>query len=151
VRFGLSILVLSLSVVGLKAKFLDFLRPLIFERDTFDLFWDFIGGFIQSLSNDHLVVSNSEEKFVNIDELIENVEIYVAAVTMVQAFALVQHKFPIESWEATLRSFHKMLGKSLGLWMNDSSAVSLPNNCYRLNLLEISLQQVLSIVDVENS
>jgi hypothetical protein len=134
---------------GLRAKFLDFLRPLILEQEqgeASDLFWEYIGSFIEALSNDHL--KQGHNTLVNVHDLIDNVEIHVGAISMVQLFALVNHRLPSpgQKWEGSMRDFHKILEQSNQSWTSDDSMLS-PENCYRLNLLEGSLQQVLLLLD----
>lgn len=142
-------LVIDCPHPGLKAKFLDFLRPVILEQentDTGNLFWKYIGTFIEALVDNHL--EHGRETLVNVDYLIENVEVPVGAVTMIELFVLAEKRLPlaVQELEGSIRSFHNVLEKSTQKWMNDASTVA-PENCYRLNLLVGSLHHVLFVLD----
>eukprot|EP00980_Cylindrotheca_fusiformis_P008783 scaffold1869_cov122-Cylindrotheca_fusiformis.AAC.45 len=141
---------------GLQAKFLDFLRPFVLssepENETAELsFWEYIASFIEALPRDYLKQQGDKAAtaLVQVDDLIDNVEIHVGAITMVQLFVLAKHRLPlaIERVEASMRSFHQVLETTIQTWTKHSSGLTFSDHLYRINLLEASLQNVLRLLD----
>ena len=130
------------SSPGLKARFLDLLRPLILTSDTETdrLLWDFLISIVEDLFQKFW--NRQQQVLVNIDDLIgRDVEISVGAITMIQMWSLSEGKALHEDRKAigeNLEGFRVALQKLLERWSKDSS--SAPEFHYRLFLLDIALQ-----------
>lgn len=129
---------------GLQAKFLDFLRPLIFTNDNEAslLFWNYIGSFHASLSN---YINTDSGKVESVDDLIENVEVYIGAITMVQVFILAENRLPHQLHDFPFKEFHYVLEANIQSWIIDRSTET-PDEYYRLNLLECALNQLINTI-----
>ncbi len=128
---------------GLQAKFMDLLRPVIFEDECADALWSYIGSFMKDLEG-HVGVGKTE--LINTNDLINKVELYVGAITMVQLWCMVTGKLPKKIKGSPLGKFHKILKRSIAVWMTDQNTMP-PDEYYRLYLLEGALQQVVQILD----
>lgn len=127
---------------GLKAKFLDLLRPVIFEEECSEPFWSYLGSFLKNLQG---YVQEGKDELVNTKELINDVEVYVGTITMVQLWCLVKGKLPKKIKGAPLGKFHHVLKKSIDSWMDEGNMP--PDDYYRLYLLEGALQQLILTLD----
>ena len=131
---------------------MDFLRPLITldeQEEPSKLLWEYVGSFLHTLASEF--ADERQGTLLNLDDLIDEVEIYVGAITMLQLFVLLRQRLPSlllkeSSFETTIRGLHKLVEKNLQLWKGDKS-MEQPENSYRLNLLEISLQQLVMVLD----
>ena len=81
----------------------------------------------------------------NADDLIDNIEVYVGAITMVQLFALVENRLPNQIGQLPMRDFQLVLETKIECWMKDNTT-NPPDNFYRLNLLEGSLKQAVDAI-----
>ena len=127
---------------GLQAKFLDLLRPLIFEEECFEPCWSYLGSFLKNLKGH---IQEGKEELVNTAELINEVEVYVGAITMVQLWCLVKGTLPKKIKGGPLGKFHFVLKKSIDSWMDEGNMP--PDDYYRLYLLEGALQQLSRTLD----
>lgn len=123
---------------GLQAKFMDLLRPVIFDEEAHDAFWTYINSFIQDLLG-HM--DEEHENLLEVDDLVEKVEIYVGAVTMIQLWVMVKGRLPKRTEGHSLGHFYHILETMIKRWMSDSLSMP-PDDYYRLYLLEGSLLQV---------
>jgi hypothetical protein len=123
----------------LQAKFIDLLRPVIFDEEASDALWTYINSFVKDLVSHG---DKDSDTLVNVDDLVQKVEIYVGAITMIQLWCMVKGKLPKRIKGHSLGSFYKILTKMLESWLNDSVP---PDDYYRLYLLEGALQQVIRI------
>jgi hypothetical protein len=125
---------------GLQAKFMDLLRAVIFLPQAYEALWSYIGNFVKDLVG-HMDME--QEVLIHVDRLVQKVEIYVGAITMIQLWCMVKSKLPKKIRGQSLRDFDKVLKIMLGRWMTDKP----PDDYYRLFLLDGALQQVLRILD----
>ena len=158
---------------GLQAKFMDLSRAVLFEPSAADAFWSYINTFVKEMTS-HIDRNPIDDKmgdddesacpqrenevpkcivkdeggpyFINVDDLVQKVEIYVGAVTMIQLWCLVKSKLPQKISHQSLIEFHDVLKGMLDRWMTDSMSMP-PDDYYRLYLLEGALQQVVQILD----
>jgi hypothetical protein len=128
---------------GLQAKFLDLLRPVIFEEECFEPLWSYIGSFFRDLL---CHVEDDKDELVNTSDLIDKVELYVGAITMVQLWCLVKGKLPKKIKGGSMGKFYKLLKKSIASWLTDERNMP-PDDYYRLYLLEGALQQLIHTLD----
>jgi len=133
---------------GLRARYLDLLRPLMFETNCEKQLWDLLSTCIDDMIK-HWDQSNQSIK--NIDDLIENVELSVSALTMIQKWSLVKDgELPMiirnRNMKDSLQGFHGALQQMLHRWSTDS-VVAPPENHYRLFLLDSAAQNVLQVLN----
>lgn len=128
---------------GLQVKFMDLLRPVVFEEECAEAFWSYIGSFIKDLLAH---VDESKGELRNTSDLINKVEIYVGAITMIQLWCMIKGKLPKKIKGHPLGKFYKTLKKGIAAWMNNEGTMP-PDDYYRLYLLEGALQQVMHILD----
>lgn len=131
---------------GLQAKFLDLLRPVLFDEEAHDVFWTYLNSFVRKLMG-HL--DSAKGCLVGVDDLVQEVEIYVGAITMIQLWGMVKGKLPKRIKGPCLGSFHETLKTMLGSWTTDSHSTP-PDNYYRLFLLEAALEQIVQMVEDES-
>lgn len=124
---------------GLKATFLDLLRPLVLGKEGADELWTYVQSFIQDLFS-HL--DGTKRELVKADELIDKVELYVGVITMIQLSYLVNGVLPEKLQKYSYDTLHSTLLDTLKAWKLDINAMP-PDYYYRLNLLEDSLRQIL--------
>lgn len=130
------------SSPGLKARFLDLLRPLILVSDpkTERLLWKFLVSIVQDLFQKFW--NRQEQVLINIDDLIgRDVEISVGAITMIQMWSLAEGKVLNQDQKAigeNLQGFRVALQKLLERWSEDPSLA--PEFHFRLFLLDLALQ-----------
>lgn len=129
--------------LGLQAKFMDLLRAVIFLPDASEALWSYIGHFVKELVGH---IDMEQEVLIHVDKLVQKVEIYVGAITMIQVWCMVESKLPKKIRGQSLRDFNKVLKIMLGRWMTDSMSMP-PDDYYRLFLLDGALQQVLRVLD----
>jgi len=127
---------------GLQAKFMDLLRPVIFEEECAEALWSYIGSFVKDLLSH---VDEGKNELFNSSDLIEKVEIYVGAITMIQLWCMVKGRLPKKIKGTPLGKFYKILKKSIATWMTDEHAMP-PDDYYRLYLLEGALEQLMRIL-----
>jgi hypothetical protein len=128
---------------GLQAKFMDLLRAVIFLPGASEALWSYIGNFVKDLVGH---IDMEKEVLIHVNRLVEKVEIYVGAITMIQLWCMVKSKLPKKIRGHSLRAFSKVLKIMLGRWMTDAMSMP-PDDYYRLFLLDGALQQVLGILD----
>lgn len=128
---------------GLQAKFMDLLRPIVFEEECYVPLWSYVGSYLKLLGD--YVLEESVE-LVHTSDLINKVEVYVGAITMVQLWCLVKGKLPKKIKGRSLGKFYKVLKASLSRWMGEEGSMP-PNEYYRLYLLEGALQQLMHTLD----
>jgi hypothetical protein len=128
---------------GLQAKFMDLLRPIIFNEECADAFWSYIGSFIKDLLSH---VDEGKRELLKLTDLINKVEIYVGAITIIQLWCMVKGKLPKKIKGSQLGKFYKVLKRSIASWMSDPNTMP-PDEYYRLYLLEGALQQVVQILN----
>ena len=128
---------------GLQAKFMDLLRAVIFLPEASEALWSYIGYFVKELVGH---IDMEQEVLIHVNRLVQKVEIYVGAITMIQLWCMVESKLPKKIRGQSLRDFNKVLKLMLGRWMTDSTYMP-PDDYYRLFLLDGALQQVLRILD----
>lgn len=128
---------------GLQAKFMDLLRPVVFEEECADAFWSYIGSFIKDLLAH---IDESKDELCQTSDLINKVEVYVGAITMIQLWCMVKGKLPKKIKGGPLGKFYKILKRAIATWMNGEGAMP-PDDYYRLYLLEGAIQQVMVILD----
>ena len=128
---------------GLKAKFMDLLRSVIFEPSAADALWTYIGSFIKDML-EH--VDSEVGSLIHVERLVQKVELYVGAVTMIQLWCLVRLRLPRKIRGQPLGDFYKILTTTLGRWLTGAMSMP-PDDYYRLYLLEGALQQVMRILD----
>ena len=134
---------------GLQAKFIDLLRPVIFSEEASDALWTYIRSFVKDLLEHH---DEEQRTLLEIDDLVEKVEIYVGAITMIQLYVMVKGKVPKKiSSPKPLRRFYKTLHQMLQDWLDNANQSLGPDNYYRLYLLEGALQQVMENLDSNKS
>jgi hypothetical protein len=129
---------------GLQAKFLDLLRPVIFDDEAHDAFWTYISSFVKDLPGH---VDEEHDTLLEVDDLVQKVEIYVGAITMIQLWCMVKGRLPGGVKGRSLGRFYKVLKKTVERWMTDNLSMP-PDDYYRLYLLEGALRQVMHILDV---
>ncbi|CAJ1967019.1 unnamed protein product [Cylindrotheca closterium] len=132
---------------GLQAMFLDTLRPLILndQKDVGKL-WKYIGSLLETLQKKYM----PNGTLVEIVDLIDHLEIYIGAIAMLQLCVLAKSALPqgqtsageTLDWEGQLKDCHQVLTKTLRKW-ETSSPESLPPSAFRLNLLEVSMSEIL--------
>jgi len=134
---------------GLQAMFLDSLRPLILKDDDKEVsakFWKYIGSLLEILHSKYM----PDGTLVEIEDLIDHLEIFIGSIAMLQLYVLVKKSLPSAhsssggtiKWEAQLRDCHHTIEKTLQQWDTKSSD-SLPPSAFRLNLLEVSISEIL--------
>jgi hypothetical protein len=128
---------------GLRAKFMDLLRPVIFNEEASEALWSYIKSFVKDLLDHH---DEEQRTLVNLDDLVEKVEIFVGAITMIQLWVMVKGKVPKKISAKPLGRLYKTLKKMLESWLDDTISMA-PDNYYRLYLLEGALGQVMSNLD----
>lgn len=128
---------------GLQAKFMDLLRPVVFEEECAEALWSYIGSFIKDLEGH---VAKHRDELFNINDLINKVELYVGAITMIQLWCMVKGKLPKKIKGSPLGKFYKILKRSIAAWMSDQNTMP-PDEYYRLYLLEGALHQVVQTLD----
>ena len=79
------------------------------------------------------------------DDLIENVEVYIGAITMVQVFILAENRLPHQLHDFPFKEFHYVLEAKIQSWIKDKSTET-PDEYYRLNLLECALNQLINTI-----
>ena len=128
---------------GLQAKFMDLLRAVIFEPTAADALWTYVGSFVKDLTAH---IDKNQEELIHVETLVQKVEVYVGAVTMIQLWCMVKGKVPPRVRKHSLKDFFKVLKVMMERWMTDSMSVP-PDDYYRLYLLEGALEQVIRILD----
>jgi len=134
---------------GLQAMFLDSLRPLILKDDDKEVsgkFWKYIGSLLEILQSKYM----PDGTLVEIEDLIDHLEIFIGSIAMLQLYVLVKKSLPSAhsssggtiKWEDQLRDCHHTIEKTLQQWDTKSSD-SLPPSAFRLNLLEVSISEIL--------
>ncbi len=130
------------SSPGLKALFLDLLRPLtlISDAQTEQLLWELLLSIVENLFQKYW--NRQEQMLIEASNLIDqDVEISVGAITMIQMWSLAKgKKFNDDRMEfrADLQGFHDALQKQIGSWSENSSIA--PEHHYRLFLLDSALE-----------
>jgi hypothetical protein len=145
--------------LGLQARFIDLLRPLIFEPSAADALWTFIGSFVKDMlkhmdnnddgnkdtdSDNEDLPQKPRQSLTHVATLVTKVELFVATTTMIQLYCMVKYHMPRKIKARPLRDFYAVLQNTLGLWVTDSATMP-PDDYYRLFLLEGALQQVLRV------
>ena len=128
---------------GLQALFIDFLRSLIFDEAAAEPLWTYIGSFMKDMTA-HVDIEKGILR--EVDTLVQKVEIYVAASTMIQLWCMVKHRLPRKIKGRMLHEFFDILQSTLSRWLSDTMAMP-PDEYYRLYLLEGALQQVIRVLD----
>ena len=130
------------STPGLRARYLDLLRPLMVIQDdaTVKILWKLLMSILNDLFEKYW---NRRDQVLNdIDDLISNdVEIAVGVISMIQMLSLVKGKeFPDDPRKVgeNLLGFRMALQKLLDRWSEDISVA--PEFHYRLFLLDNALQ-----------
>ncbi|KAL3945762.1 MAG: hypothetical protein SGBAC_000151 [Bacillariaceae sp.] len=137
---------------GLQATFLDALRPLILKDDdqeVADKLWKYIGFLLDVLQRKYM----PNGILINMEDLIDHLEIYIGSIAMLQLYVLVKSALPscqtsggeTLNWEAQLKECHQVLTKTLKKWETVSTG-SLPPSAFRLNLLEVSISEILRFI-----
>ena len=133
------------SSPGLKARFLDLLRPLtlISEPRTEKLLWELLLSIVENLFQKYW---NREEKMlIEVPNLIDqDVEVSVGAITMIQMWSLAkgqQFNDDRVEFRENLQGFRVALQKQLESWSEDTSIA--PEHHYRLFLLDSALENTL--------
>jgi hypothetical protein len=127
---------------GLQAKLIDLLRPVIFEEEAADALWTYIHSFVKDLL---AYVDKENDTLVETNDLVQKMEVYVGAITMIQVWCMRKGKLPKKIKGTALGNFYKILKKMLAYWISDSLAMP-PNDYYRLYLLEGALEQLMRIL-----
>jgi hypothetical protein len=127
---------------GLQAKLIDLLRPVIFEEAAADALWTYVHSFVKDLL---AYVDKENDTLVETNDLVQKMEVYVGAITMIQVWCMRKGKLPKKIKGKALGNFYKILKKMLAYWISDSLAMP-PNDYYRLYLLEGALEQLMRIL-----
>ena len=128
---------------GLQARFIDFLRSLVFDDTASESLWRFIGFYIEAVRSH---VDLSKRQLIDADILVENVETYVAATTMLQRWCMLKGSMPRGLKIRTLEDCQTVLQMTLAGWEGDSTSIP-PEEYYRLHLLESSLNLTLQALE----
>jgi hypothetical protein len=141
---------------GLQARFLDILRPILFDSDCQDEF----GILLRSILGDYLwaFLDRSLQQIVRVDELIQKVEVSIGAITMIRLWYMVRgaggssHAF--EGLDSVIMiEFLRTLRRHLDSWSNSNAAIvgnmtiqAAPEAWHRLFLLDSTLQSLLDVM-----
>jgi hypothetical protein len=134
---------------GLQARFLDLLRPILFDPAC----REGLVALLMSVLDEHLwrYWDEARQEMVTVDELIQNVEMSVGALTMIQLWGMVgQGTLPLafKGLQDTMTGLHETLRKQLDVWSTPSpTATQPPEEYHRLFLLDSSLHQVLEVIN----
>lgn len=131
---------------GMVPKLLDFLRPLVTLDEPEPALWDYLATYWKTMA-DHVEESETTILLCNTDALLDRVETFVSAITMLQLSIMVKSVLPPNSHavKSTLPALHQALQDQLQIWSTSSTVVP-PTDHYRLYLLETALQQVISLL-----
>ena len=130
------------SSPGLKARFLDLLRPLtlISDPQTEKLLWELLLSIVENLFQKYW--NRQEQMLIEASNLIDqDVEISVGAITMIQMWSLAKGKTFNDDrieFRADLQGFRDALQKQIASWTENSSIA--PEHHYRLFLLDSALE-----------
>ena len=128
---------------ALKARFIDFLRSLIFEEAAADPLWAYVGSFMNEITAH---VDAQKQTLVAVDTLVQNVEVHVSICCLIQLWCMVKHRLPRKIKGRELQEFYDVLQATLGHWLSDTLAMP-PDDYYRLYLLEGALQQIIRVLN----
>lgn len=134
---------------AVQAMFLDSLRPLILKDDNREVttkFWMYIGSLLETLQTKYM----PDGTLVEVEDLIDQLEIFIGSIAMLQLYVLAKKSLPrtdtksggMIQWEGQLKDCHHAITKTLQLWETKSPG-SLPPGAFRLNLLEVSISEIL--------
>jgi hypothetical protein len=133
---------------ALQARFLDLLRPILLESECQDKLWRLLDQQLDILFR-HF--DRHSQFFVDVEDLIQNVEFHVSTLALIKWWAMGYYKKrPMTSRIKKLRqdlcSFRQALDRQLDQWScaADTTTTKSPDNFYRLNLLEATLQNILT-------
>lgn len=136
---------------GLQARFMDLLRPLVSEPTCQIELWDLLKQQVHQLLR-HVDLQSDYHQLSNIQDLILKVEVYVSTLSLIQRLSIVPTTDPGSEASrhigTTLRhsllTFHRALLEHLEhrTTKSDPATSSLPDNFYRLNLLDSALENV---------
>ena len=108
---------------GLQARFLDLIRPILFDDSCEKEVWKLLNKLIKDLFK---YISNEDNSnlLIAVDDLISNLELYVSAITMVQRWMMVRGggTIPAEMGgiRVSLKGFQDALQNTLEKWSTDS-------------------------------
>jgi hypothetical protein len=128
---------------GLQARFLDLIRPILFDTSCEKEVWKILNNLIKDLFK-HISEDNSI-LLIDVDGLISKIELYASAITMVQRWMMVRKGITppgIRYIHVSLKRLQDDLQSVLEKWSTDSSTTP-PNDHYRLFLLDSSIHNAL--------
>lgn len=132
---------------GLQARFLDMLRPILFVEECQKSLAKLLNHQIDSLLQQHL--DQLSKQVINVEDLMENVEIYASTIGLVQKWSMGSDKNGsregINDMLSKLQGFHATLQQLLDQWSSESPDFHPPENHFRLLLLDSALGFALSL------
>jgi hypothetical protein len=140
---------------GLKPKLLDMLRVCVSwgeeDEDTelgLSHVWSYLDTLVDNMQ-EHIHVGDASEILRDATTLIDNVELYVSALSLMHLWVLVKKKgLGIDHLSTRLTSVHVAVRSALTHWSNDECAPDvLPEQHFRLDLLEMSLENTLNVLN----
>ena len=125
---------------GLEPKLLDLLRPLV--REPCPELWDYLHQAYLKKMLEHVDETGNLE---NVEELVDRVESYVSAASMVQLHMLLRGVMPAGVDATTFGTMLWAVNEKANDWSNGDEQ---PGEFHRLFLLQSTLSQVVELGDI---
>jgi hypothetical protein len=137
---------------GLKPKLLDILRVCVSwgnETKGLSHVWSYLDTLVDNLQENVDVSNPSGPVLRDVTTLIDGVEVYVSALSLVHLWVLLKKKgLGIDNLSSRLTSIHVAVKATLTRWSNDDCTDTLPQQHFRLHLLESSLENTLDVLQL---
>lgn len=125
---------------GLQPKLLDLLRPLVRDPSSCPELWSLVQSrYLKEMLEQH-VATGQQRPVRGLDQLLDKVEIYVSATSLVQLHWMLWGTWPVGVEVCTFERMLEAVSSTIVDWTNEKER---PFKFHRLFLLESTLQQVV--------